>query len=79
MTGLIVAVFYIAMAGAALIVEFIFNLLGLMPRHRAAQIVENSITFNYTTVLNIIFLAVAAFLVVRFLKTGGPKMLAHMG
>jgi len=28
--------------------------------------------------LNIIFLALAAFLVVRFLKTGGPKMMAHM-
>jgi len=29
-------------------------------------------------VLNIIFLMVAGFLVIRFLKTGGPKMLAHM-
>jgi uncharacterized membrane protein YraQ (UPF0718 family) len=78
MTGLIVAVFYLAMAGAALMVEFVFNVLGLIPAHRAAQIVETSITFNYTTVLNIIFLTIAAFLVVRFLRTGGPKMLAHM-
>jgi len=75
---LIVGVFYIAMAGAALIVEFVFHFLGLIPQHRAAQIVETSITFNYTTVLNIVFLAVAAFLVVRFLRTGGPKMMAHM-
>jgi hypothetical protein len=37
-----------------------------------------SITFNYTTVLNIIFLFIAALLLVRFFKTGGPKMLAHM-
>jgi len=28
--------------------------------------------------LNIIFLAIAGFLLVRFFKTGGPKMLAHM-
>jgi uncharacterized membrane protein YraQ (UPF0718 family) len=77
-TGLIVIVFYLAMAVAALIVEFIFQFFGLIPHQRAAQIAEMSITFNYTTVLNIIFLAVAAFLVVRFLKTGGPKMLAHM-
>jgi hypothetical protein len=75
---LIVGVFYIAMVGAALIVEFLFHGLGLIPRHRAAQIVETSIAFNYTTVLNMIFLAIAAFLVVRFLRTGGPKMLAHM-
>src|SRR5437764_9147032 len=75
---LIVGIFYIAMVGAALIVEFLFHGLGLIPQHRAARIVETSITFNYTTVLNIVFLALAAFLVVRFLKTGGPKMMAHM-
>src|SRR5438067_1344544 len=76
--GLIVAVFYVAMVGAALVVEFIFGALGLIPEHRAAQIVETSITLNYTTVLNLVFLAIAAFLVVRFLRTGGPKMMAHM-
>ncbi len=75
---LIVAVFYLSMVGAALIVEFVFHFLGLIPQHRTAQIVETSIAFNYTTALNIIFLVIAAFLVVRFLKTGGPKMLAHM-
>jgi hypothetical protein len=76
--GLIVAVFYIAMSGAALLIEFLFQLLGLIPAQRSAQIVETSISFNYTTVLNIIFLAMAAFLLVRFFRTGGPKMLAHM-
>jgi uncharacterized protein len=75
---LIVGVFYIAMVGAALIVEFVFHFLGLIPQHRTAQIVETSITFNYTTGLNIIFLGIAALLVVRFLRTGGPKMLAQM-
>src|SRR5467141_1840001 len=75
---LIVGVFYIAMVGAALLVEFLFQGLGLIPQHRAAQIVETSISFNYTTVLNIVFLALAAFLIVRFLRTGGPKMMAHM-
>ncbi|HEY6111721.1 MAG TPA: permease, partial [Chthoniobacterales bacterium] len=76
--GLIIAVFYVAMAVAALIVEFVFHLFGLIPRQRVAQVVESSITFNYTSVLNIIFLAIAGFLVVRFLRTGGQKMLAHM-
>ncbi|HME87911.1 MAG TPA: permease [Chthoniobacterales bacterium] len=78
MTGFIVGLFYVAMAIAALIIEFVFGVFGLIPQHRSAQIVETSISFNYTTVLNIIFLGIAAFLVVRFLKTGGPKMLAHM-
>jgi len=77
-TGLIVAVFYVAMALAALLVEFLFQLFGLIPYQRSAQIVETSIRFNYTTVLNVVFLAIALLLVIRFLKTGGPKMLAHM-
>ena len=78
MAGIIVGVFYVAMALAALLIEFLFELLGLIPSQRSAQIVETSISFNYTTVLNIIFLAVAALLLVRFFRTGGPRMLAHM-
>jgi hypothetical protein len=66
------------MVVAALIVELVFNFLGFIPQQRNAQIVETSISFNYTTVLNVIFLAIAAFFVVRFFKTGGPKMLAQM-
>ena len=37
-----------------------------------------SITWNYTTVLNIVFLALAAALVVRFVRTGGLPMLRMM-
>jgi uncharacterized membrane protein YraQ (UPF0718 family) len=77
-TAFVVGIFYIAMVGAALVIEFLFNLLGLIPQQRSFQIVETSVTFNYTTVLNVVFLAIAAFLVARFLRTGGPKMLAHM-
>src|SRR6267143_1674570 len=76
--GLVVGIFYFAMAVAALVIEFLFDLLGLIPSHRSAQIVETSISFNYTTVLNIIFLAIAALLLFRFFTTGGPKMMAHM-
>ena len=77
-TGLIVGVFYVAMVLAALLVEFLFQALGLIPSQRSVQIVETSISLNYTTVLNAIFLAIAFLLAIRFLKTGGPKMLAHM-
>lgn len=77
-TAFVVGIFYFAMAAAALIIESVFRILGLVPQERKAQVVEASISFNYTTVLNIIFLVVAGFLVIRFLKTGGPKMLAYM-
>lgn len=36
--------------------------------------VEAAIQWNYTTYLNIIFLALTAMLVIRFMRTGGPKM-----
>src|SRR5207244_9242466 len=58
---LIVGVFYIAMVGAALIVDFLFQGLGLIARHRASQILDTSTTSNYSTVWNIIFLAIEAF------------------
>ena len=77
-TAFVVGIFYMAMAAAALIIESVFRILGLVPQERKVQVVEASISFNYTTVLNIIFLMLAGFLVIRFLKTGGPKMLAHM-
>ena len=78
MTAFLGVTFYVAMAGAALVVEFVFGTLGLIPHERAARVVEASITLNYTTVLNVAFLVLAAVLVWRFLRTGGPGMLAMM-
>jgi hypothetical protein len=66
------------MAGAALVVEAIFAVLGLIPAQRNAGIVEASLTWNYTTWLNIAFLVLAGLLVWKFLKTGGPEMLRMM-
>src|SRR5258708_18055812 len=68
------ATFYAAMVGAALLVEFLFDLLGLIPATRSAKVIEASITFNYTTGLNIIFLVIAILLLVRFFRTAGPGM-----
>jgi uncharacterized membrane protein YraQ (UPF0718 family) len=70
--------FYVAMATAGYMVEIIFALLHLTPSSRNARVLDPSISFNYTSVLNIIFLVVAVALVWRFLKTGGPKMLRKM-
>ena len=73
------ATFYLAMASAGLIVDLVFEALGLVPAHRNARVVEASIELNYTTVLNVVFLILAAVLVWRFMKTGGPEMLKMMG
>ena len=70
--------FYLTMAAAGFVVEILFGALGLVPSERDAKVVEESITWNYTTVLNLVFLVLAAVLVVRFLRTGGPAMLRTM-
>jgi uncharacterized protein len=74
----LLATFYTAMVAAALVVEFAFQALGLVPEERNAKIVEASVTWNYTTVLNIIFLGFAAVLLWRFVRTGGLPMLRMM-
>ena len=71
--------FYLAMAGAGYAVELVFKPLGLVPATRAAKVMEAGISWNYTTYLNIAFLLLAAALVVRFLRSGGPEMLKMMG
>jgi uncharacterized membrane protein YraQ (UPF0718 family) len=78
MAGFLLASFYASMVGAGLLVELLFGVAGLVPAERAAKVVEASVTWNYTTVLNLVFLALAAVLVVRFLRTGGPAMLRMM-
>jgi Predicted permease len=45
--------FYVAMAAAALVVEGIFGVLGLVPHERQDRVVEAMITWNYTTWLNL--------------------------
>ena len=76
---LLFVLFYAAMAGAGYVVEFVFGVLGLVPGDRRMQIVHLEVTWNYTTVLNILALGVSAVLVWRFLRTGGPGMLRMMG
>jgi uncharacterized protein len=70
--------FYTAMVAATLAVELLFQTLGLIPEERNAKIVEASVTWNYTTVLNNIFLLFEAVLVWRFARTGGLPMLRMM-
>lgn len=54
--------FWVLMAAAGLVVEGIFAALGLIPRSRPVQIVATHFQWNYTTFLNLGFLAVFAYL-----------------
>jgi uncharacterized protein len=74
----ILTTFYASMVGGALAIEFLFQGFGWIPGQRKARVVEAAITWNYTTILNIIFLAIAALLLYRFFTTGGPRMLRMM-
>jgi uncharacterized protein len=79
MSAFLFVTFYVAMAAAAFLVEFLFGALHLIPQQRSARVMEEAISWNYTTWLNLGFLVVAGVLVVRFLRTGGPAMLRMMG
>ena len=74
----ILATFYATMAAAGYLTELIFGGLGLIPAGRHAKVLEASVQWNYTTVLNIIFLLLAAALCYRFVRTGGIAMLKMM-
>jgi uncharacterized protein len=74
----ILVTFYITMAAAGYVVEFLFAALGIIPQDRNVAAITEGMQWNYTTVLNILFLVVAAVLVIHFLRTGGPAMLRMM-
>ncbi|HEY2671207.1 MAG TPA: permease [Rugosimonospora sp.] len=71
--------FYLSAVVAGYLVEILFGGAGLVPVQRHARVVEAAISWNYTTFLNIVFLILAAALVVRFFATGGMGMLRMMG
>ena len=78
MSVFLLATFYAAIASAAFMIELLFQTLHLIPSQRNAQVLDASIHFNYTTVLNILFLIWTAILLRRFLQTGGVDMLRMM-
>jgi uncharacterized membrane protein YraQ (UPF0718 family) len=71
--------FYATMVAAGLIADLVFKALGLEPTGaRHAKVTEAGVTLNYTTVLNIIFLAFAAVLVARYFRKGGGVPMLRM-
>jgi uncharacterized membrane protein YraQ (UPF0718 family) len=77
-TVLLFALFFMTMAGAGYFVELVFGALGLVPASRRLQIFQGGVSWDHTTVLNIVALALSAILIGRFLRTGGPDMLRMM-
>src|SRR5215471_21378468 len=75
----LLGIFYATMVAAGYIIEFLFGGLGLIPAERTAKVGDMGVHWNYTTVLNIIFLLLAAALLVRFFRSGGAAMLKMMG
>ena len=84
--------FYICMVAAAYCCEWLFTILGLVPNNYQSMMntaarnygehhIMNhaGITFNYTSVLNIIAIIFSAFLFKRFYQNGGFKVLSASG
>ncbi len=76
--GYILLTFYITMAAAGYVVEFLFQALGIIPQDRHVAAITEGVQWNYTSILNIVFLLLAAILVIRFIRTGGIPMLRMM-
>jgi uncharacterized membrane protein YraQ (UPF0718 family) len=78
MTGFLFASFYATMVAAGLAVEFLFDGLGIERTDRNAKVIEASVTWNYSTYLNIVFLALAAVLLWRYFRRGGGLAMLRM-
>jgi uncharacterized protein len=74
----ILATFYVTMAAAGYVVEVLFGTLRIIPTQRDIAVFTTGPTLNYTTALNVLFSLLAAALVWRFLRTGGPAMFKMM-
>jgi uncharacterized protein len=79
MAVFLLVTFYATMAAAGLIVDLIFKVVGLVPTGaRHAKVTDAGVSLNYTTVLNVIFLAFAAVLLVRYFRKGGGIPMLRM-
>src|SRR6266700_3780261 len=78
MMWFILATFYATMATAGLAVEFLFHAVGLQPTARNAKVIMAHVSWNYTTYLNIVFLALGALLVWRYFRRGGGWAMLKM-
>jgi uncharacterized protein len=76
----LLAVFWAVMAAAGLITEVIFQSAGLVPSDRPAAIVPEGFSWNYTTCLNLVFLALFGLLYWAYRnrdRLGGGEATGH--
>jgi uncharacterized membrane protein YraQ (UPF0718 family) len=80
LTTRLVAIMFAAMVLAALAIDGIFDAAGLIPSHRPSvdSISSRGVSWNYTTVLNIVFLLVAAALIGLTLRRGARDPVCGM-
>jgi len=76
--GFILGSFYATMALAGLVVEFVFRGIGIERHARNAKVEMAHVSWNYSTYLNIVFLAVAGVLVWRYFRRGGGWAMLKM-
>jgi uncharacterized protein len=69
---------YLTMAVSGLVIGLFFNVTGLTPTNRAIKVFDSGVGWDYNTFLNIAFLVLIAALLVRFVRSDGPTMLAEM-
>jgi uncharacterized membrane protein YraQ (UPF0718 family) len=78
MAAFLLGTFYAAMVAAGLVVELLFEGLGIERKSRNAKVLMASVAWNYTTILNIVFLALAAVLIYRYFRRGGGLRMLRM-
>jgi hypothetical protein len=78
MTLIVLATFYAAMVITGYAVELLFGATGLIPSHQTSPVIGPSISWNYTTVLNLIAITITAVLLVKVSRDGGWKMVTEM-
>ena len=74
----LLAVSYVAMAVAGLLISLAFQALGIAPQHHQVSVLISRPEWNYTTFLDLASLVLLAVLGYRFLTTGGVEMLRAM-
>jgi uncharacterized protein len=78
MAAFLAAVLYVTMVVAGLAVELLFQAAGIAPTERNAKVEMATVSWNYTTYLNIVFLTLAAVLVWRYFRRGGGLPMLRM-
>src|SRR5437588_3809028 len=79
MTAFLLATFYATMASAGLVVDLIFKGVGLAPTGaRHAKVTQAGVSLDYTSVLNVVALLVAAALLIRYFRRGGGIPMLRM-